>query len=297
MNGYQYVFVGHVLPAAANVTFPLREFNIDTGSVDGCISGTMDVTHSDITIKLQRTEPIRDLAMVKDRLQRMALITTAAYGFSYGLGLDVEITKEIGQSSPPFVFVKSCTEIASCGNSDEVSLYWNLTDEFSPSSRVLRLALINYMRALRDPEEAIMFCFRAIDAIRHEPTFAPPKDGKKDKEKAEMWTNLRTALNCDESYFSDLTDLAKHHRHGEQVIPSHQMYAAGVKTVHNVIQRYAEYLNRGKVPLSLDDFPQLTMSEFPSDESDTNTTASSSVSSTSVTNVTVSNAFLDKRTD
>ena len=292
MNGYQYVFVGHVLPAAANVTFPLREFNIDTGSVDGCISGTMDVTHSDITIKLQRTEQIRDLVMVKGRLQRMALITTAAYGFSYGLGLDVEITKEIGQSSPPFVFVKSCTEIASCGNSDEVSLYWNLTDEFSPSSRVLRLALINYMRAIRDPEEAIMFCFRAIDAIRHEPKFAPPK-----VHKDQTWKNLHAALNCDRSYFNDLTSLAKHHRHGEQVIPSHEEYAAGLKTAHKVIQRYAEYLTSGKVNLSLNDFPQLTTSEFHSDVSDTNTTASSSVSSTSVTNVTVSNAFLYKHSD
>ena len=281
MNGYQYVFVGHVLPAAANVTFPLREFNIDTGSVDGCISGTMDVTHSDITIKLQRTEQIRDLVMVKGRLQRMALITTAAYGFSYGLGLDVEITKEIGQSSPPFVFVKPCTEIASCGNPDEVSLYWNLTDEFSPSSRVLRLALINYMRALRDPEEAIMFCFRAIDAIRHEPTFAPPKESKEDKEKTEMWKNLRAALNCDKSYFNDLTGLAERHRHGEQVIPSREEYTAGLTTVHNVILRYAEYLNRGKIGLSRDDFPQLTISEFYSNESNVDRASSSPVNSTS----------------
>lgn len=281
MNGYQYVFVGHVLPAAANVTFPLREFNIDTGSVDACISGTMDVTHSDITIKLQRTEPIRDLVMVKDRLQRMALITTAAYGFSYGLGLDVEITKEIGQSSPPFVFVKPFTEIASCGNPDEVSLYWNLTDEFSPSSRVLRLALINYMRAIRDPEESIMFSFRAIEAIRHEPKFAPPKESKEDKEKTEMWKNLRAALNCDKSYFNDLTGLAERHRHGEQVIPSREEYTAGLTTVHNVILRYAEYLNRGKIGLSRDDFPQLTISEFYSNESNVDRASSSPVNSTS----------------
>ncbi|MCL4319300.1 MAG: hypothetical protein M1596_05370, partial [Firmicutes bacterium] len=224
---------------------------------------TMDVTHSDIAIKLQRTEQIRDLAMVKDRLQRMALITTAAYGFSYGLGLDVEITKEIGFSTPPFIFGTPHEEIAFENSLGEMERYWRLiseSPEINPHSRSMRIALINYMRAIRDPEEAMMFCYRAIEAVRDSPSFTSnvPTDH------ISTWNNLRTTLRLGEfeDYLKPLVDLATPHRHGEQMIPSHKEYIAGLKTTRTVIQRYAEYLNNEETALSPTRFPKLTQSEF-----------------------------------
>ena len=290
MACYSYVFVGHVLPIAADVTIAMQNFAIETGPVDGCIRATLEITHSDITITVPRTDPIRDLATVKDRLQRMALITTAAYGFATGLGLDVEITKEIGESHPSFVFVKANAEAPRVVKpNEEMKRYWDLTTK--PCSWPLRIALINYMRALREPEEAIMCCYRAIEAIGHDPQFS-----LSERDKNKNWKQLRCALNIDKTYFDALTNRAKDHRHGKQVIPSREEYTAALNTVCVVIQRYAAYLSSGKLNLSLDDFPPLTTSEFPTNTSATNATSRISVTSTGRRRLMESNDLLGKDT-
>ncbi|MCY0900532.1 MAG: hypothetical protein OWU33_16720 [Firmicutes bacterium] len=134
------------------------------------IRGTLDIAHSAIMITVPRMEPLHDILTVKDRLQRWALITIASYGFVQGLGLDVKIMKEIGVSRPPLVFVNTNAEVQRSAKPEEdLARYWNLTAQ--PGSRPLRLAFIHYMRALREPEEAMMFCYRALEAIRHDPNF------------------------------------------------------------------------------------------------------------------------------
>ncbi len=89
-----YGFVGHVLPLAADVTMNREAFTIQTDSVDGIIHGVLDIAHSSITVIVQRPEPVRDVLILKARIQKWALIRTAAYGLAHGLGLDVEITRE-----------------------------------------------------------------------------------------------------------------------------------------------------------------------------------------------------------
>ena len=263
MGGYQYVFVGHVLPVAADVTI-FMEFNIQTGTTDETLEGTMDISHSEITIKLQHVIPLDDLVGAKDRLQRMALIYVAPYGFSYGLGLDVEIVKEIGVSTPQYIFGTSNEEIAFENKEEVVRRYWDLIDQSQARNWRLRIALINYMRAIRDPEETMMFCYRAIEAVRNDPTFVAPKGTPKDKIEDEIWENVREVLclGAFENYLQPLTKRAKGHRHGEQVIPSHKEYIAALITARTVIQRYAEYLSHGRTPLSPKDFPVPTQSEF-----------------------------------
>ena len=180
MDAYQYIFVGHVLPIAADVTV-LMEFNIQTGTTDKNLEGTMDISRSEITIKLQRVIPLDDLVGAKDRLQRMALIYIAPYGFLYGLGLDVEIVKEIGFSTPPYIFGTSNDEIAFKNKEEIVRRYWDLLDQSPARNWRLRIALINYIRAIREPEETMMFCYRAIEAVRNDPAFAAPQGTPKDQ--------------------------------------------------------------------------------------------------------------------
>ncbi len=285
---YSYVFVGHVLPIAADVTLAQQNFIIDIPSEDGRIRGIMDITHSAITITIRRTELIHDLPTVKDRLQRWALVATAAYGFANGLGLDVEITQEIGESHPPFLFVKTNADAPRAANPDEaMARYWNLTAQ--PSSRPMRLALIHYMRALREPEEAMMFCYRALEALCHDPIFYISKKNMK-----KNWQALQKALNIDKAYLDPLTERATDHRHGGQMIPRREEYTAALKTAHRVIERYASYLNTGN--LAPETFPQLTTSEFHSNTSVTNATSRISMSSTSRTHFVESHDLSGKHT-
>ncbi len=244
---------------AADVTTTEQNFDIETDSSDGRIRGTLDITHSAITITIPRTEPLHDLLTVKDRLQRWALITIASYGFVQGLGLDVEITKETGVSRPRHIFVNTNAEVQRATKPEEdLAQYWNLTAQ--PDSRPLRLALTHYMRALREPEEAMMFCYRALEAICHDPNFYIS-----DKEMKQNWKALRKPLNVDKAYLDPLTERATDHRHGGQMIPSREEYTAALKTTHHVIERYAAYLNNGNLPP--DKFPQLAVSEFPANMS------------------------------
>lgn len=275
MPCYSYVFVGHVHPIAANVTLASRDFLMSLSSENRPIQGTLDITHSAITITVPCTEPLHDLLTVKDRLQRWALITIASYGFVQGLGLDVEITKEIGVSRPPLVFVKTNAEIPRAAKpAEDLARYWNLTAQHT--SRPLRLALINYMRALREPEEAMMFCYRALEALCHDPNFYISE-----KEMKQNWQALRNALNLDKAYLDPLTERATDHRHGGQMIPSREEYTAGLETAHCVIERYAAYLENGHHSLSLEGFPQLKTSAFPIHNTPANTHSRDAVNSTS----------------
>lgn len=256
MSYYSYVFVGYVHPIAANVTLASQDFTIRVPSEDEGIQGKLDITDSAITMTVIRTKSIHDLRTAKDRLQRFALIKTAAYAFVHEVGLDIEITDitKIRASHPPFVFGKANMETPrDSKNDEEIKRYWNLTED--STSWPLREGLINYMRALRDPEEAMMFCYRAIETIGHDPNFY--KSGTDIN-----WHKLRGALNIAKSYFDPLTSRAAVHRHGGQMIPSREEYIAALKTAHSVIERYAAYLENRNKNLSLEEFPTLIESEF-----------------------------------
>ena len=293
MPCYSYVFVGHVHPLAANVTLASRDFLMSLSSENRPIQGTLNITHSAITITVPCTEPLHDLLTVKDRLQRWALITIASYGFVQGLGLDVEITKEIGVSRPPLVFVNTNAEVPRAVRlTEDLARYWNLTAQ--PDSRPLRLALIHYMRALREPEEAMMFCYRAIEAIRHAPQFEADTFKDDNDRRRKEWENLHAALNTTHAFVKDLETLAVDHRHGGQMIPSREEYTAGLETAHCVIERYAAYLENGHHSLSRKGFPQLKTSAFPIHNTPANAHSRDAVNSTSRVNPTV-NADLTKR--
>ncbi|MCL4495899.1 MAG: hypothetical protein M1294_13925 [Firmicutes bacterium] len=279
------VFIGEILPPPSTVVGDNWSFVITLPNVGPhglTLSGTTTMQYSQVVIPVQCTTRealaprlnANQLEQVKDHVQRMAQFQVAAYGLVYGQGLDVVITAEVEYSHPPLIFNGVIPGLALPAAERQQSLaeYWELVgiepnerSAVGMASRFLRLALINYMRAMREPQEAFMFCYRAIEAIHHYEDFVV-LNTKGQHDKKREWKALRKLLQIpNEQYLTDLEKRARACRHGDLCIPSsREEYLAALRTARAVITRFARYMHDKRQGTSLkdDELPALSDSEF-----------------------------------
>ena len=253
------------------VSLPQEHFAIDlTHYPNEKIDVTLEITNSTIKARVDHSDSLSDLWEIKQHVQRLALFQAAAYGLGRGVGFDVSMkpcvvrstetfpTQNIPITAPqlpitPPQLAHRLKEIMAAGPQQ------NAHNPF------LRLAVINYMHAIREPQETFMFSFRAIESIRQYFVKAlQTANGNSEKEfKRESWNTLRTTLNIGVEYTNYencflkwLDTRAKENRHGKLTIPCRQEYVAAITTAHTVILRFVAYDTTAE-PLSIGTFPWL----------------------------------------
>jgi hypothetical protein len=124
---------------------------------------------------------------------------------------------------------------------------------------VLRLVIPEYpiFHALHDLAEAITQthvaptnCGRAIDGLRHAIAPSASRD--------EQWKTLRDNLQVEKAYLQIITDLSTGPRHGDPAHIPGPVVKDVVERTWIVMNRYFEFLKRGKRPLPKSEFPTLT---------------------------------------
>jgi hypothetical protein len=110
-------------------------------------------------------------------------------------------------------------------------------------------ALRDLAVTLGQPLQQSVHCARAIETIRS--LIAP------DLPKSQAWNHMHRALNTTERYVQFVTDNSRALRHGDhrgaQVIDQGELK----RRSWIILDRYIEYLKRGRKPLPLDLFPRL----------------------------------------
>lgn len=124
---------------------------------------------------------------------------------------------------------------------------------------VLRLVIPEYpiFGVLHDLAEAITQthvaptnCGRAIDGLRHAIAPSVSRD--------EQWKALRDNLRVEKAYLQIITDLSTGPRHGDPAHIPGPIVKDVVERTWTVMNRYFEFLKRGKQPLRELEFPTLT---------------------------------------
>ncbi len=250
---YRYVFIGTVLPAHQQISVA-GEFQFVVPVCRGLqLSGTIGIVQSRIVITGTSDSPLPDIVTAKNIVRRLVLNLVAAIGFSRGMGLDVQIDAEIGHSHPPRLFNSNFPEVGSEGTDDEVRRFFEHISQ--PHTEPLRAALRDFVRAIREPDDTMMLCQRAVEVLRN--TFAREPG---DHETA--WKELRENLAIPRQYLQPLTDRSKGPRHGQSSPVTGVERASALKTVRTVIQRYVLFLDNGKKPMDSALVSPLTDDEF-----------------------------------
>ena len=269
---HHYNFKG-VVVGDELVSLPEEQFIIELARYPNkkiCV--TLQIINSVINAIIDYSCTISDLWEIEQHIQRLALFQVAADGVGRGLGFDVYMKPQVvlttekspAQNIPVTTPQLPVTPPELDHRLKEVIAAGPHYDARSP---FLRLAAINYMHAIREPQETFMFSYRAVESIRQYFVKAlQTANGNSEKELTyESWTKLRTTLNIgpeksntnyEDCFLQWLTDRAEKNRHGELTIPCREQYLAAITTAHTIILRFVAY-DMTAERLSLGDFPWL----------------------------------------
>lgn len=247
---FRAVYYGRVLPERAWVDFRepiIYEFKFHEHEQPCSIE--IQIRLNQVTAVVESSEKISDRATLKNCVEDFVRGVVDFFGYVHGHGYDVDIVAACyEQTAENQVF-----GITGFLFSDEERE--QRQEKLMPlfrhvSSPYLRSALADLREAIRMPMETAFFSKRAIDSVMQ----AFKEDSGTNSEK-KAWEKMGSALNLRQEWLIDLKSLAGDRRHGNPIDISWKKRLEAMKLVWLVIDRYLEYLNRGKEPLPESEFP------------------------------------------
>jgi hypothetical protein len=109
-------------------------------------------------------------------------------------------------------------------------------------------ALHDLIQVISTPHVSLVNCGRVVDSIRRliTPGQAPSN-----------WTIMRTALNISRPYLEYVSAQSTGPRHGDRTFVPGTITGDVTRRTWNIMDRFLEYLRRGKVNLTAPEFPEL----------------------------------------
>lgn len=198
----KYIVTGRVHPERADVSFSRIPLGLQNGgsAVVSCdssqITVMLDMPHIDGWITAQITG------------EDIANILVGALGFSLGTGYSVEMMQVTEEDGTAHVFgVRPAGDIPgeNLGFTPHNDLF-HRAFILSGKDVFFRLAVRDYLRAIRDVSDCATYCFRAIESIKCSFALQTSSDG---------WKAMHTALGTDrESITTKIKNFADPIRHG-----------------------------------------------------------------------------------
>lgn len=198
----KYVVTGRVHPERADVWFGKIGMNLEGG---GSVSASCD--SSQITVVLDAPS-VDGWISAQIVAEDVANILVGALGFSLGSGYSVEMIQVTEQDGTPHVFGVRPTgdtpqEVLEL--SPQVDIF-NKALRLSGQDVFFRLAVRDYLRAIRDVTDCATYCYRAIEGLKS--SFALKTGG-------EGWQEMHQALNTSRDAISlTIKSFADPIRHG-----------------------------------------------------------------------------------
>ena len=201
----RYICTGRVHPERADISFGRVEFNIDGRTIAGASCDA-----SQLTVVLDNPN-IDGWITAQIQAEEIANIIVGSLGFSLGTGYSVELLQVTEEDGTPHVFgVRPTGEDPgqTLGFSPHQPAFHRA---FHLSGRDLffRLALRDYLRAIRDVNDCATYCYRAIEGIKSSFVF---------KSGVDRWDEMHAALGTDrECITATVKEYADAVRHGNWV--------------------------------------------------------------------------------
>jgi len=253
-------FLGKIFPSGFPVTFPPLTFqnvNVESGVINiinvkiesNAVRIDCEInkyTHSDLVFIHKR---------VFDTVKSAINIWAFATGIGYSLIID-EVIDEYGVKTWFAPHDERLSKLCTVLDKNE-GIGYDLLNIVCCDPRVF-IALDELITSITVPHVMSVNFARAVEGIRQ--IIQPNKivRNKKGEEQEEaQWGEMHKALNTSVSYVKLITDNSKKWRHGNRVFIGGEITTeVGIRS-WIIMNRFLEYLKRGKIPLPIHEFPLL----------------------------------------
>ncbi len=228
----EYIVTGHVQPERADVYFSRVEivFEDRWRAIVSCDSSQITITLKDL--------PFEDVISAKILADVAAQILVGALGFSSGTGYSIELVQVTDEDGMPHVL-----GVRPCGPTPEDSLGFPSQDDvfnkvihLSASDVFFRLAVRDYLRAIRDETDCATYCYRAIEGIKSAFVYESGQN---------RWNEMHNALGTDRRTIEDaVKKFADPVRHGNWIVapPTTGAQRWGMLSLtRSILAQYLEY--------------------------------------------------------
>jgi hypothetical protein len=200
----KYICTGRVQPERADVRFNRVGINFDGGG-----SAVASCDASQLTVVLDSPN-IDGWITAQIQAEDVANFIVGSLGFSLGTGYSVELVQVTEEDGTPHVFgVRPAGEAGETLGFSAYLPVFNRAIRLSARDVFFRLAVRDYLRAIRDVTDCATYCYRAIEGI---------KSSFVSKTGVDRWDEMHAALGTDrESITKTVKEYADAVRHGSWV--------------------------------------------------------------------------------
>jgi hypothetical protein len=157
----RYVATGRIHPERADIHFNRIEWVVEK---DGRVSASCEASQLTVILELASIDGFITAYVAAESF---AQIVVGALGFTLGSGYSVELIQVTEENGTPHVFgVRPDLEGGGTLGFDPKRRVWERAFEISNHDLFFRLALRDYLRAIRETQDCAMYCYRAIEAIK-----------------------------------------------------------------------------------------------------------------------------------
>jgi hypothetical protein len=249
-----WTFFGRVLPERVplrmdlpKVTYTVAEFGLayeaHVGIADGQFVADVTVTQGDV-----------DIHTLRNLIGQNIRSTTDLIGYQNGFAYDVEVISAVSiDTGDRCIFGVTIPVLSErrggvFATAIDAALLLAVGQE-----RGAQIALANFREAIKVAVDSGFFCFRGIEAMMQS---MRASDSEKD---SVVWDRFRTALVVERAAVDYVQARADTPRHGRPSAITDAERTTALRLTDEMIRRYLEYLVRAKTPLSVGEFPTLSV--------------------------------------
>ena len=262
MNEHVYVFTGRVLPERTHVTIGngnpiVYTVRRDDWGLDCTVA--ISVAAAQVSALVESSNPIDDLATLKNVIADIVGTVIDAYGYREGRGYLVELTSLTLQDGHLEVYGVEIGALQASRDERPLELHPLLFNVLSDGAgdtpgiayhrQSLRYALADLRQAILSPPDTLFHCYRAIESVMQ--GFREPQGQGDDKA---AWESMRRALVVDEAALKKLGTDASRHRHGAHATTTGAEREAAMLFAWRIVDRVTLFVQRGGEPLGAEDF-------------------------------------------
>jgi len=197
-----------------------------------------DLSYSQLTVLALTNKEYSSIFDLKNRVNRSARIALDAMGHVLAAALDLEIVSCVDPSGQVYVFNTGFDGLRDQEGPDRDRRereMLNLLIEQARVSSNISAALEDLRKAIREPGDTCVNCYRAVESIRQEYLGEGPESSSA---RQRSWARLREVTGVEESELRWLAELATPRRHGRPLDLSHSDRERALRLARRVVEQH-----------------------------------------------------------
>lgn len=247
-----WVFTGRVVPERTPLVIKASKFRRSWPDLGVETEFSIFVHDSQIACDVDVVSGTADVLTLRNLTEATIREVVDAIGYARGVSFDVEITSAISKTTDErIVFGHEIPSLWQQRQQNPTIINQELFNAILTNPEA-GMALADFREAMRSPIGTGFFCYRAVEAIMQGMKVVPTEN-----ENTISWPRLRNALNINKETLIYLKNHSDFPRHGKIYSITDSDRAKIFAISDEILRRFFAYLVAGKLPLPLNDFPEL----------------------------------------